>query len=94
MDKERKQMILAGANVMSDKGYGLGNEPDYLKFKAGRMLYTLIKYRDIGMNTYTYFWKNEEERIVSPYFDSEEDAYQWIKTLDEWDNWKSNKDFV
>ncbi len=94
MDKERKQMILAGANVMSDKGYGLGNEPDYLKFKAGRMLYTLIKYRDIGMNTYTYFWKNEEERIVSPYFDSEEDAYQWIKTLDELDNWKSNKDFV
>lgn len=87
-------MILAGANVMSDKGYGLGNEPDYLKFKAGRMLYTLIKYRDIGMNTYTYFWKNEEERIVSPYFDSEEDAYQWIKTLDELDNWKSNKDFV
>ena len=82
MDKE---LILAGANLMSDKGYGLGNEPDYLKFKAGRMLYTLVKYRDAGMASYTYFWKNEEERVVSPFFDSEQDAYQWIKTQDEYD---------
>lgn len=91
MDKE---LILAGANLLSDKGYGLGNEPDYLKFKAGRMLYTLVKYRDTGMHTHTYFWKNEQERMVSPFFDSEKEAWDWIKSVDEWDNWKSNKDIV
>ena len=80
-----KDIILAAANMMSDKGYGIGSEPDYLKFKAGRMLFTLVKYRDAGMPTHTYFWKNEEERIVSPFFDSEQDAYQWIKTQDEYD---------
>lgn len=89
-----KDTILAGANIMSDKGYGLGNEPDYLKFKAGRMLYTMVKYRDAGMATYTYFWKNEQERIVSPFFNSENEAWDWIKSVDEWDNWKSNKDIV
>lgn len=89
-----KDIIIAGANIMSDKGYGIGNEPDYLKFKAGRMLYTMVKYRDSGMHTYTYFWKNEQERVVSPFFNSEQEAWDWIKSLDEWDNWKSNKDFV
>lgn len=89
-----KDMILAGANLMSDKGYGIGNEPDYLKFKAGRLLYTMVKYRDQGMNTYTYFWKNEQERMVSPFFDSEKEAWGWIKSVDEWDNWKSSKDIV
>lgn len=83
MDKET---ILAAANMMSDKGYGLGNEPDYLKFKAGRLSYTLVKYRDIGMSTYTYFWKNEGESIVSPFFDTENEAYQWIKTQDEYND--------
>ena len=85
MDKELKHLVLAGANMMSDKGYGIGNEPDYLKFKAGRMLYTLVKYRDSGMNTYTYFWKNEEERVVSPFFDSEKDANEWIKVQNEYE---------
>jgi hypothetical protein len=46
------------------------------------------------MNTYTYFWKNEEERMVSGFYDSEEDALQFIKEADEWDNWKPNKDIV
>ena len=91
MDKEA---ILAAANMMSDKGYGLGNEPDYLKFKAGRLLLTLVKYRDAGMNSYTYFWKNEQERVASPFFDSEKEAYAWIKQVDEWDKWKANKDIV
>ena len=81
MDKE---YILAAANLMTDKGYQLGKEDDYIKFKAGRMLLTLVKYRDSGMHTYTYFWKNEEERIASPFFDSEADAMEYIKTLDEY----------
>lgn len=81
MDKE---YILAAANLMTDKGYELGKEDDYIKFKAGRMLLTLVKYRDSGMHTYTYFWKNEEERIASPFFDSEADAMEYIKTLDEY----------
>lgn len=89
-----KDVIIAAANLMSDKGYGIGNEPDYLKFKAGRMLYTLVKYRDAGMPTYTYFWKDENERITSPFFDTEKEAWGWIKQADEWDNWKSNKDIV
>lgn len=39
----------------------------------------LIKYRDAGMNTYTYFWKNSDDRIVSPYFNSEDEAKQWCE---------------
>jgi L-arabinose isomerase len=81
--KDLKEIVLAGANIMSDKGYGIGNEPDYLKFKAGRMLLTLVKYRDSGMHTHTYFWKNEEERVASPFFDSEKEALDWIKTQNE-----------
>ena len=87
-----KDIILAAANIMSDKGYGLGNEPDYLKFKAGRMRLTLVKYRDAGMSSYTYFWKNEEEQCVSDFYNSEAEAMAFIKHADEWDNWKPNKD--
>jgi hypothetical protein len=37
----------------------------------------LIKYRDIGMQTYTYFWKNDNDQIASPFFDSEIEAMTW-----------------
>lgn len=37
----------------------------------------LIKYRDIGMSSYTYFWKNANDQMVSPFFDSEADAMAW-----------------
>jgi len=37
----------------------------------------LIRYRDAGMNTYTYFWKNSEHRVASPYFDTEREAQEW-----------------
>ena len=37
----------------------------------------LIKYRDAGMQTYTYFWKNENDQIISPFFDSEPEAMAW-----------------
>jgi hypothetical protein len=36
----------------------------------------LIKYRDAGMATYTYFW-TIDKRVVSPYFDSEQQAKEW-----------------
>jgi hypothetical protein len=39
----------------------------------------LIKYRDAGMQTYTYFWKNENDQMVSPFFDSEAEAMAWEK---------------
>lgn len=39
--------------------------------------YKLIKYRDVGMHTYTYFWVNEQNHVVSPYYDSESKAVQW-----------------
>lgn len=51
----------------------------------------LIKYRDQGMATYTYFWVDENERIISPFFDTEKQAKAWVCP---WDGWKPNKDIV
>jgi agmatine/peptidylarginine deiminase len=42
----------------------------------------LIKYRDAGMATYTYFW-TIDKRVVSPYFDSENDAQEWLQLRSE-----------
>jgi hypothetical protein len=42
---------------------------------------TLVKYRDAGMVSYTYFYVNENKHIVSPYFDSEEDALDWFNKV-------------
>ena len=50
---------------------------------------TLTKVRDTGMNTYTWFWIDNNKKIVSPYFDSEEEAKVWHETV--WDNWKAIK---
>jgi hypothetical protein len=50
----------------------------------------LVKYRDPGLPTYTYFWTNSDGRVMSPYFNSPEEANAWLDTS--WDNWKSNKD--
>ena len=36
----------------------------------------LIKYRDAGMNSYTYFW-TINNRVVPPYFDHEDQAKEW-----------------
>jgi hypothetical protein len=40
--------------------------------------YDLVRYRDAGMPTHTYFWVNSKKQIVSPYFNSEEEAHKWI----------------
>jgi hypothetical protein len=37
----------------------------------------LIKYRDAGMSTHTYFWVNSKKSQVSPFFDNEHDAISW-----------------
>lgn len=37
----------------------------------------LVKYRDVGMASYTYFWKNENDQMISPFFDSEAEATAW-----------------
>lgn len=39
----------------------------------------LIKYRDAGLPTYTFFWVNDQGRVMGPYFDSEAEAVQWLK---------------
>ena len=39
----------------------------------------LIKYRDAGMSTYTYFWTDSGSRVISPYFDCEESAKAWTE---------------
>lgn len=49
----------------------------------------LIQYRDAGLSTYTYFW-TKDDKIFSPYFNSEQEAHEWINNA--WDNWKSNRD--
>jgi hypothetical protein len=55
----------------------------------------LVKYRDHGMPTYTFFWTDRDtSAILSPYFDREEEAMSWAvkNNYDPWDEWKANKD--
>jgi hypothetical protein len=40
---------------------------------------TLVKYRDAGMNSYTYFYKNKDNHTISPFFDSEREAEEWLE---------------
>jgi hypothetical protein len=30
------------------------------------------------MSTYTYFWKNEEDKLSSPFFDTDTEAMSWL----------------
>ena len=39
----------------------------------------LVKYRDAGMSSYTYFYKNENNQMISPFFDSEKEAEDWLE---------------
>jgi hypothetical protein len=39
----------------------------------------LIKYRDAGLPTYTYFWISKDNRVLSPYFNSAEEAEKWLE---------------
>lgn len=40
--------------------------------------FTLVKYRDAGLPTYSYFWVDEKHRVMSPYFDTEKEALDWM----------------
>lgn len=40
--------------------------------------FTLVKYRDAGLPTYTYFWITEQSKVYGPYFDSPEEANEWL----------------
>lgn len=40
--------------------------------------FELVKYRDWGMPTYTYFWVDRSHRVISPYFDTETEAHRWM----------------
>jgi hypothetical protein len=39
----------------------------------------LIQYRDAGLPTYTYFWISEDAQVLSPYFDTAEEAERWLE---------------
>ena len=55
----------------------------------------LVQYRDAGMHTYTYFYINEKNVTVSPFFNSEKEADDWLREqADKFDNWKASKDCV
>ena len=41
----------------------------------------LVKYRDAGLSSYTFFYVDEKNTLVSPYFDSEEEAVEWFNKV-------------
>lgn len=41
----------------------------------------LVMYRDAGMATYTFFWVDKDNKTVGPYFDTEEEANDWLKSV-------------
>ena len=46
----------------------------------------LVRYRDAGMNTYTWFYVNDNQNCISPFFDTEQEAKDWLdKVFDEVD---------
>lgn len=49
----------------------------------------LVKYRDWGMSTHTWFWVDKENRVLSPYFNSESEAWSWQETI--FNQWNKNE---
>jgi len=44
----------------------------------------LVRYRDAGMIAYTWFYVNENNHMVSPFFETEQEAKDWFgKVFDE-----------
>jgi hypothetical protein len=42
------------------------------------MKFELVKCRDSGMNSYTYFWRINGQTI-SPFFETETEAQSWLR---------------
>ena len=38
----------------------------------------LVKYRDAGLSSYTWFWVDSNQKIVSPFFNDDEEARNWM----------------
>lgn len=60
----------------------------------------LVKYRDAGMNTHTYFWKNDNNSTISPYFDTDKEALSWatekgyeVGTLEEQSEFETKRNY-
>lgn len=43
--------------------------------------YELVCYRDAGLPTYTYFWITKTHNVYGPYFETEQDAIDWLNNL-------------
>ena len=41
----------------------------------------LVRYRDAGMSTYTWFYINENKQCISPFFDTEQEAKDWFQKV-------------
>lgn len=55
----------------------------------------LIQYRDAGMTSYTYFYVNNQNKMQSPFFNSEIEAKEWLDIeAAKFDNWKPDRNFV
>jgi hypothetical protein len=52
-----------------------------MKSAIAELTFKLMKYRDAGLPTYSYFWINDNDRIVSDFFNSEEEAKIWINDV-------------
>ena len=39
----------------------------------------LVKCKDIGLHTYTYFWIDRNKKVLSPFFETRDLAYNWQK---------------
>ena len=44
----------------------------------GSKIMELVKYRDAGLPTYTYFWVDQKNRVAGPYFNSQQEAEDWL----------------
>ena len=42
----------------------------------------LVKCKDIGLHTYTYFWIDRNKKVLSPYFESSDQAYNWQRDFE------------
>lgn len=52
----------------------------------------LIKYRDEGMHTFTYFWVNDNDQMISPFYNSSAEAYEFVPDVTSIQDFKNEDD--